>query len=153
MHYLLATFIVLLALTGGAMACDKAEEDLADFLAGSYSLIGREPHFGAPYAGAATLRAAGCRLVFTRCVNGERINGTARLGSITADEIPVLEIRYRMGSQIILGMFLIDGDPDNYALLSGKWKVGESTGAPGREHWYVERESDLAAENPQPACE
>jgi hypothetical protein len=137
--------IALLAQTAEAMACDEADEDLASFLAGSYSLIGREPDFGASYTGAATLRADGCHLAFVRCVNGERVAGSARLGSRTADEIQVLETRYRIGPQIVQGVFLIDGDLDNYALLNGKWVIGDRSGTPGREHWYVE--------DPQPVCE
>lgn len=140
-------------MAGEAVACSERDEDLAGFLAGSYSLIGREPHFGAPYAGAATLRAEGCRLTLVRCVGDKRSEGTARIVSATADDIPLLEIRYRDGPKTILGMFLIDGDLDNYALLSGKWKAGESWGAPGREHWYTDREADLRDEDPQPTCE
>jgi hypothetical protein len=135
------------------LACDEAGEDLASFLAGSYSLIGREPQHGAPYTGAATLRADGCRLTFLRCVGGERVIGTARLASRTADEIPVLETRYRIGPRIVQGVFLIAGDLDNYALLNGKWIIGEPSGSPGREHWYVERDGDFADEDPQPVCE
>jgi len=153
MRYALTMLIALLALTAEAIACDEMEEDLASFLAGHYSLIGREPHFGAAYTGSATLKAEGCRLTLVRCVGDKRIEGTARLDRATADEIPVLEIRYLDGPKIILGMFLINGDLDNYALLDGKWLVGESWGAPGREHWYTDREADLHDEDPQPACE
>ncbi|MDP6952938.1 MAG: hypothetical protein QGF53_09275 [Alphaproteobacteria bacterium] len=154
MQRIVPLLLVLLALAGEAVACDAMEEDLAAFLDGSYSLIGREPHFGAAYAGQATLRADGCRMTIVRCIGAERVVGTARVVTVLADEIPMLETRHRIGPRIVLARFHINGDLDNYPLLSGQWVIGDDwAGASGREHWYTEREDTLESEEPQPACE
>ena len=138
MRRLLAAVLVVAAAPAAAAACDPANEDLAGFLAGSYAMIGRLPDHGETYAGAVTIAADGCRLTLLRCQAERRIEVTAEIATATADRIPVLRFRYRDQGREVRGQYLIDGDLDNYAVLTGVWATADSARVPGREYLYVE---------------
>ena len=140
MRRLLAAALVVATAPAVAAACDPATEDIAGFLAGSYGMIGRLPDHGEAYVGAVTITADGCRLTLLRCQGGRRIEVTAEIAAATADQIPVLRFRYGE----VNGHYLIDGDLNNYAVLTGVWVAGDSPAVPGREVLYVERRSPVS---------
>ena len=111
-------------------------EDLAGFVAGRYLLIGRDPQ-GRAYVGTLRLERAEGALSALRCVAGERLDGRAHIDFATADRVPVLDIDYGGAGGLDGARFVIDGDLDNSALLSGpvRWR-----GAAGRgwEHAHAD---------------
>ena len=121
-----------------AEPCDPANEDLARFLAGGYGMIGRAPEHGETYAGTVSIAADGCRLTMLRCHAGRRIEVAAEIATATADRIPVLRFRYDDQGREVRAGYLIDGDLNNYAVLTGVWATDDDPGVPGREYLYVD---------------
>jgi hypothetical protein len=133
----------LCALAGAAHAsqeCSPLEEDLVGFLSGTYALIGRTPSGESTYAGTAVLSPQGCGLRIVRCEEAGTFVGEAEIAYATADRIPVLRSRHRRGEETVRGQYLIDGDLDNTAVLTGTYVVGDDTENPGREYLFVDRD-------------
>jgi hypothetical protein len=133
-------WLVLSAFTAPASAqdCDDGTSDLLDFLVGTYGLIGQLPGNGETYAATVRLERDGCRLRLTRCEAGEIYGGQAELMGITADQVPILRFQYARGGQAVTGRYLIRGDLNNYAAMTGKYIVGGDGQWPGHEYLYID---------------
>ncbi|MGD9916064.1 MAG: hypothetical protein AB7S80_18460 [Rhizobiaceae bacterium] len=116
-----------------------AEDDgLLGFLAGDYTIVGREPGDGPAYAGTATIAASGDGLLLQRSRDGKSIKAEGKL------EVPsppgegqVLNFRWS-GPQPMLLSCLIGSDLDNYARLTCLWGRADQPGEkPGLEAMFA----------------
>jgi hypothetical protein len=94
-------------------------DDLYNFLAGSYELIGRYPDSNMTYTGTVVLTKTGDYFEVVRTIKNIVIRGTGRIEAATADTITVLRFRFLDGNKRYEGTYLIDTDLDNYARLTG----------------------------------
>jgi hypothetical protein len=130
--------ICVLAAPSAAQVCDEATADALDFLAGTYGLIGQMPAGGETYAATVRLVRDGCSLRVARCEAGARYDGLAEVLGVNADQMPILRFQYRRGEQTVTGRYLIRGDLNNYAAMTGKYVIGGDGRWPGREYLYID---------------
>jgi len=129
----------VLLLTTPAPALDECpHEDTLGFLQGTYYVVGRTPE-GEAYTGTAAIGRQGCIVTIRRCVEGDAQKTVAVVTTATADEVPVVRYSFERGGASVRGSYLIDGDLDNYPLLSGPQVVGTDTDRRGWEHLFTDR--------------
>lgn len=101
-----------------AAATDPAE--LAAFMAGDYTVVGRKPDSQATYTGKLTLRARGPQLDFVRTVGGRSVRGTVVFDTVAgSDRIPVLKMRFRQHGREYAATYQWMSDYDNYCRFTG----------------------------------
>lgn len=136
-------FLVFLCVPAGSQA-QGAGRDLPGFLEGDYGLIGKRPGSGETYSGTVRIRLSGDKLKVMRCVGTSRLAGEGSIVPVTSDRIPNLKVRWRDGRKEYEGRYQINGDPDNYARLSGPYVSTEDQTKFGWELFYVDRDEGRA---------
>jgi hypothetical protein len=135
-------FIILLILA--AVLCmamparGSKDADLPGFLSATYSLIGKKPGSNQTYSGSVTIKTHGDTIEVIRCIGSSRLAGSGSIVAITADKIPNLKVRWREGKDEYEALYVIQGDADNYARLSGPYVRLRDNGKPGWELLYVD---------------
>ncbi len=114
------------------------EESLRNFLVGEYDVIGRRPDSGKTYAGKATLRLEGEKLLVTRTIEGKTEKGTVKFDTVAGgDRIPVLRMRFKFEGEEYEATYRWQSDPDNYARLTGLvYRPDQRTKTPGLEAFF-----------------
>jgi hypothetical protein len=123
---------------------DKDQEDsLLSFLEGSYEVVGKYPEGKGTYLGTMTLTRKGNELQITRNIKSKKEAGSARIITVTADNIPVLQADFMDGKQKIRATYITSTDLDNYARLTGKvYFTGRETKTPGLEALFINHNPD-----------
>jgi len=141
---LLLTVTVFLLSTGTVCSGDDEDEirSLYDFLAGSYTVIGKALNSQTTYRGKIKLIDKGDHLIVTRRIRGKSISGIGKIENARgADGLKVLRVRYRENGKDNEITYLWQSDPDNYARLSGYlYERGKQTNAPGLEALFIEHQ-------------
>ena len=120
---------------------DNTEEFLSSFVQGNYQIIGRRPDSDSLYAGQGIIRSEKGRLQMLRIVNGQTINANASIEKAAMAETWVLRTQFSVNGSIYKATYLIQGDLDNYARLSGYiYRKGKRTKKPGLEAWFINTE-------------
>ena len=115
-------------------AAQTEEDFLADFIAGKYRLLGKPADSDESYLGLLELKSGRNGIEVTRLINGEVIVGIASLETATADEIPVLRMRFQKNNQAYEETCLLASDLDNYPRITCHlYRPGIDTGDPGLE--------------------
>lgn len=109
-----------------------------DLLTGSYRLIGKLPDSNKTYTGEIELKRAKGGLDIIRHVSGRTYTGTARIETVTADNVPILRMRFSDGVTDYEGTYLWRTDLDNYARITGYlYSPGSGTNDPGLEALFI----------------
>jgi len=133
-----AGFVLALLLALPALAEEPPVEFLRDFVAGTYTLVGRAADSDATYSGTVRIAPGAPELVVTRELAGGTVSGAGAIESATADAVPVLRVRFREGEAAWEATYLIAGDLDNRARLSGYlYRTDGSTRVPGLETLFA----------------
>ena len=120
---------------------DNTEEFLSSFVQGSYEIIGRWPESDSLYAGQGIIRSEKGQLQVIRIFKGQTINAKARIEKAAMAETWVLRAQFSVNGVIYEATYLIHGDLDNYARLSGYiYRKGKHTKKPGLEAWFIKIE-------------
>lgn len=127
--------LILCTLPGVLAAADN---DLSGFLRATYGLIGKRPGSGETYSGALAIKPHGDTIEVIRCIGPSRIAGTGSIVRITSDRIPNLKVKWRDGKDDYEAFYMIHGDADNYARLSGPYIRLNDPAKSGWELLYVE---------------
>ena len=139
-YWLLPALACLLVQSG--WAAEEEASDLADFVRGRYTLIGRHPDSQATYTGTAKIERMGKQLRLTRTIAGrqERIFGVVR----RADPGEAWVLAFNWGQKMPMEMVcLVGSDLDNYARLSCHWgKAGNPHTQPGMEAYFAQEPWD-----------
>ena len=91
----------------------KDPENLASLMAGEYTVIGKRPNSKSLYLGHLSFEAHGKKLAFVRTINGHTMRGTAYFDTITADDLPVLQVDFRQAGQPYRLTYMWQHDADN----------------------------------------
>ena len=122
LHRLAIGLITVAALLCAAAPVHGIEDrDLPGFLSAAYGLIGKRPGSAETYAGSVTIKARGDALEVIRCIGSSRIAGKGSVVLVTSDAIPNLKVRWHEGKDEYEALYMIHGDADNYARLSGPY--------------------------------
>jgi len=123
---------------------DKDQEDsLLSFLEGSYEVVGKYPEGKGTYIGTMTLMRKSNELQITRTIKGKKEAGSAKVITVTADNIPVLQAQFSQGKDKLQATYIISTDLDNYARLTGKvYFAGRVTKRPGLEALFINHMSN-----------
>ncbi len=118
-------------------AKDANDEDLLDFVAGDYAVIGQEPDGGAAYAGSAHIEADEGGVVLKERRGKHELTA---LGKIEVPSPPgegkVLRFRWQDPESVLMTC-LVSGDLDNYARLTCYWlREGSEPKEPGLEAMF-----------------
>jgi hypothetical protein len=74
---------------------------------------------------------------------GKKSTGSAKVITVTSDNIPVLQADFMDGKQKLRASYLISSDLDNYARLTGKVHfIGKETKTPGLEALFIYHSPD-----------
>jgi hypothetical protein len=134
MRYLsfLLLFLLMVPLV---QAQDLSDAFLADFVAGTYLLIGRQMDSETTYQGRIDIfRDPQHVLKVRRTIGGRVIEGTAAIEKATMAETQVLRMRFTEAGTPYECTCLIQGDLDNYARLScHRYRRDGKTRQPGLE--------------------
>ncbi len=112
------------------------------FLAGDYTLIGKQPNSNTTYSGTISLVFQEDKkvLAFTRTINGKKIKGIAKIEKALGGEAEVLRLRFTENKSEYEGTFLWRSDLDNYGRLSGYiYLKNGSTKTPGLEAYFIKQ--------------
>ncbi len=118
----LARFCTLIAgICWLAVSPARAEDHgaMVDHLSGTYVVIGKHAGSGILFDGAVKLTRSGYRLQVVRTIAGQATTGTGTLEKALRGETTVLRVRFVHAGQDYEATYLIDGDLDNYARLTG----------------------------------
>ncbi len=119
---LLLLFFVSISANGGHREEPAPTPAMAaEFLAGSYDVVGRYPESERTYAGTMTIALPTTEtetLSVTRVINGITRQGIGALAT-TADAAVVLRVQFEEGGETLEATYLIGSDLDNYARLTG----------------------------------
>lgn len=130
-----------LVLLGQAAAAGDGGDHafLYGFLAGTYRVVGQEIDSDATYGGTVVFEGRQDHLAVTREIRGETTRGTGRIEhALGPDAVAVLRVRFTRGGQAFEITYLVHGDLDNYARLSGfVYRPGAPTARPGLEALFV----------------
>ncbi len=133
------TLIGLVFLTG-VNAPVLAQPDLYGFLSGSYVVIGKRPDSTETYSGQINLEEADGQLQVVRIVNDQITRGIGKIQEAVHGEVDVLRIRFDQDGKSYEGTYLVDGDLDNYARLTGYVYLADgSTRSVGLEALFADR--------------
>lgn len=96
-----------------------ADPDLYGFLAGTYAVIGKAPDSDRTYSGTILFEETEDALRVVRSVGTTKIVGTGKLEKALHGEVDVLRVRFSEQGKNFEATYLIKGDLDNYARLTG----------------------------------
>lgn len=120
------------------MKDNDREDSLLSFLEGSYEVVGKYPECKGTYWGTMTLMRKGTELEITRNIKGTKSTGSAKVVTVTADNIPVLQAQFSQGKEKLQATYIISTDLDNFARLTGKvYFTGRETKSPGLEALFI----------------
>ena len=128
--------LALLVLSSVAMA---QESPLADFVVGSYVLIGRSIESDDTYSGRIEIYRAADGLKIRRTLHGVVTAGDAAIETVLGGEAQVLRLRFTDNAERFEETCLVQGDLDNAARISCYlYKPGQRTAKPGLEALFIE---------------
>lgn len=117
-----------------------AQPDLYGFLSGSYVVIGKHPDSTETYSGQMNLEECDGQLQVVRIVNGHITRGIGTIEKAAGGDATVLRIRFDRDGKSYEGTYLVDGDLDNYARLTGYVYLADgSTRRVGLEALFADR--------------
>lgn len=136
---LLSLFLLLLSLHPLQVEAQGNEGTfLQQFLAGHYTLIGREEDSGAPFTGSVTLAATKDGLTLTRTIKNRQTTGSGNIETATADTISVLRLRFSDNGIAYEATCLIGSDLNNYARLTcQRYRADGTTIEPALEALFI----------------
>lgn len=127
----------------GTMKNKDQEDSLLTFLSGAYEVVGKYPEGKGTYFGIMTLTRKGNELEITRNIKGKKSTGSAKVVTVIADNIPVLQANFTQGKDKLQATYIISTDLDNYARLTGKvYFTGRGTKTPGLEALFIYHSPD-----------
>ena len=136
----LFTIVVAAAIVGISAAAEPPKrpydlEQVAQFVAGEYVLIGRKPESEATYTGRLVFRENAGTLDFTRTIGDDIQSGSVVLDTKAAESgRPVLRIQFSADGQKYEATYLWSSDLSNFARLTGYvYLPGGKTKFPGLE--------------------
>ena len=77
-------------------------EFLYDYLAGTYTAIGKEPESERTYSGKVIFESKKDHMIVTRIINGETIQGIGKIEHTRSDEVNVFRVRFKKKMERIL---------------------------------------------------
>ncbi len=111
---------------------------MAVFIEGKYHLVGKELDSNSTYYGRVVITAEDGGIRVHRFIPGRTVTGTAAIESASADEVPVLRIRFTEKGIDYEETCLVSGDLDNYARITcNLYRPGVSTDSPGMEALFI----------------
>lgn len=117
----------------------------AEFVAGSYDVIGRYPDSEQPYTGTMTISlgdAAAKSLSVTRVIGGVARQGSGEFAT-TAHAAVVLRVQFEEEGRTLEATYLVESDLDNYARLTGYvYSKDGGTRQPGLEALFHDHHKD-----------
>ncbi len=117
-----------------------AQPDLYGFLSGSYVVIGKHPDSTEIYSGQVNLEESDGQLQVVRIVNGRITRGIGKIEKAAGGDATVLRIRFDRDGKSYEGTYLVHGDLDNYARLTGYVYLADgSTRHVGLEALFADR--------------
>lgn len=132
---------ILLFIPFTASAQQSEEVFLADFIRGTYQLIGKYPDTTKTYFGRIEIFNSDDDIHVSRTINNIKTHGTGTIEQTTADKINVLRIRFEENSIEYEETCLIDSDLDNYARLTCHlYRPGVRTANPGIEALFIDHD-------------
>ena len=131
------------AFAGGPLKDKDKEDALLTFLEGYYEVVGKYPEGKGTYIGTMLLIRKESELQITRDINGKRSTGSAKVVTVSADNIPALQADFMDGKEKLRATYIISTDLDNYAHLTGKvFYTGRETKNPGLEALFINESPD-----------
>ncbi len=143
------SFLTLILVLIGISACQvELEEPLlsseqeairipAEFVVGSYEVIGRYPDSEQLYSGTVEINVSDTEsnaLSITRTIGGIATRGKGTITTTTSDAIVVMRVEFEEEAGMLEATYLIASDLDNYARLTGYvYAEDERTSLPGIE--------------------
>ena len=117
----------------------QGSDFLTSFLNGQYVIIGKKADSDSTYYGTLSVKSDKDKIIIIRNIDNIIINGSAKIDSVTADQIPVLRIWFNENNLDYEGTFLISSDLDNYGRLTGYiYLKDHSTQNVGLEAWFAD---------------
>lgn len=130
--------IFLLAISQIANADESRENELEQHVQGNYFLLGKAIGNKDTYFGDISIEKIGSELQVTRNISGEIVKGSAAIEHATADEIPVLRMRFKEGEKEYESTCMVGSDLDNYARITCFLYIpGVTTMEPGMEALFI----------------
>lgn len=117
MRHLVISFLSILCLPAFLFA-EEAIVAQYRYLMGSYVCVGRWPDSNKTFSGRVEIGEANEGVKIIRMIDGQRIEGVGKYGSITPDEIRVLKIIFTQEGKAYEETCLVSGDLDNYARIT-----------------------------------
>jgi hypothetical protein len=138
---ILAIFLVVCGSIGeGVHALESlSNEFFAEFLVGSYKVVGRKVDSQETYTGSVTISPGDGVLEMRRDIQGRKTVARAEIVKSRVEGTPVLQITFEEGGAAYEGSYVWSSDLDNYARISGYIvKRGEKTDNPGMECLFID---------------
>ncbi|MDD2462412.1 MAG: hypothetical protein PHI97_00280 [Desulfobulbus sp.] len=139
---LLSMAVTMVNVCAPARASDpRSHTDLCGFLAGTYTVVGKELDNTQTYLGQVIFRQNGQCLQMERIIGSERVLSEGCIEhALGADAADVLRVRFiRQGKKYEI-TYLWQSDLDNYARISGYvYQPGIQTDSPGMEVLFINR--------------
>lgn len=135
---------VFLVLSGEVCRGEHAPETLSDeffaeFLVGSYKVVGRNVNSLETYTGSVAISRESGVLQMRRDIQGKKTVANAEIVRSSADGARVLRVSFEEGGATYEGSYTWSSDLDNYARISGfVVKRGEKTDNPGLECLFID---------------
>ncbi len=121
-----------------ANAGENLEKELEKHVQGNYFLLGKAIGNKDTYYGEVSIKRVGSELQITRNISGQIVKGSAAIEHATADEIPVLRMRFKEGGKEYESTCMVGSDLDNYARITCFLYVpGVTTMEPGMEALFI----------------
>lgn len=138
---IISVFLVLSARVCHAEHASKAlsDEFFAEFLVGSYKVVGRNVNSLETYTGSVTISRESGVLQMRRDIQGRKTIANAEIVRSSVDGVRVLRVSFEEGGATLEGSYIWSSDLDNYARISGVIvKCGEKTDNPGLECLFID---------------
>jgi hypothetical protein len=130
-------------LAAGTVAAADTDDSqpLYQFLAGTYTVVGKALNSSKTYLGETVFTLEGDHLAVARRINGKTVRGIGKIDhALRADEVKVLRVTYAQRGKEYEITYLWQSDLDNYARLSGYlYERGKQTNVPGLEVLFIQR--------------
>jgi len=138
----LLALTTVIASTSTLASNPQTHADRCGFLAGTYTVVGKEIDSSQTYLGRVILRQGKECLLVERIINGEHVSGEGRIEhALGSDEADVLRVRFVLQGKQYEITYLWQGDLDNYARISGYvYRPGIQTDNPGMEVLFIDRD-------------
>ena len=132
-------FLFIIFIPSYASKYKVTEEDMANFVIGKYRFVGQEPNFGPTYFGRAEITAKGNSVTITKYIGSSKIVAAGKIVSSEFEEnVKLLRAQYEVNNNKTEITCLIDGDMDNYAILTCKtYWIGKPVADPGLESYFI----------------